>query len=79
VVAAVWLVDFKIVASLYIAGWTTDGVADHFPTVRALLKRLPYGLRLDDSQVRGGSGPGAQPVQKNNVAHVFFFCWGHRR
>ena len=33
------------------AGWTTEGVPYHFPTVRELLLRLPYGLRLQDEQM----------------------------
>jgi hypothetical protein len=29
-------------------GWTTDGIAQAFPALRSLLKRLPFGLRVDD-------------------------------
>jgi hypothetical protein len=43
------------------AGWTTEGVVYHFQTVRELLMRLPYGLRLTDEQMHAAP-PATRPA-----------------
>jgi hypothetical protein len=39
--------------------WSTEGVANSFASLRSLLKRLPYGLRIDDDNMVASTGTGA--------------------
>jgi hypothetical protein len=36
--------------------WSTEGVANSFASLRSLLKRLPYGLRIDDDNMVASTG-----------------------
>jgi hypothetical protein len=41
-------------------GWMTEGLTGHYRTVRELLQRLPYNLRLQDEQMHAAS-PSQRP------------------
>jgi hypothetical protein len=51
-------------------GWTTDGVPAAFPALRSLLKRLPFGLRVDDdSNMASASSTASSPSANYGTPH----------